>query len=291
MTNIIGPAFEGFISRLDLSVIFEKALHSVVVVLLAMIVTKVIHVVIRRATRNNTRVGTRGITFAKLMNSVVTYAVWIIALLELARVIFNINPTSIFAAAGIAGVALGFGAQSLVKDVISGIFIMFENLMSVGDLISVGDTTGTVIEIGVRSTKLRDYTGDFFVIPNGDITKLVNHSRFDRCVVCDVQIDGGTPLESAISVLSEVCEAARTDIAALLQKPEILGVTNITDGRATLRVTCMTRPGEQFGVEREMLARIREGFRASDLPLPADRIVVITGPQTPLQAASIPPLT
>ena len=264
----IREAFESVFRSIDAKIIAEKALYCFAVIFFAIIITKVIHFLIKRAMKKDHNAGRRRITLAALLNSIVTYTVWIFAFFDLSRIIFNVNPASIFAAAGVAGVALGFGAQSIVKDIISGFFLLFEDLVSVGDYITVGGSTGTVIEIGMRTTKLKGFTGDLYVIPNGDITKLINHSRFDRGIICDIEISRWVSLDRALEVLAQLCETAQSKIPVLLDRPEMLGISKLSEEKATLCILCKTNPGDQFAAERAVLSLIREGFYASGITMP-----------------------
>lgn len=155
----------------------RRTLYCIAVVLIALIVTAVVRSVIRRYMRKRGGRNLRADTITKLLLSVVSYIVWFLAVIQLLTVGLGLDVVSIIAAAGVLGVAVGFGAQTLVKDVITGFFILFENQFSVGEKITVEAFSGTVEELGLRSTKVRAENGDLLIIPNSSITRLINHSR------------------------------------------------------------------------------------------------------------------
>ena len=156
---------------------FHRLSYSLLAFLAALIITSTVRGVIRRRMRKRAGQNLRADTLSKLLRSVTTYVVWFLAVIQILKVGLGVDVTSILAAAGVLGVAVGFGAQSLVKDVITGFFLLFENQFSVGESVTIDGFTGSVQELGLRSTKIRSETGDMLTIPNGSIVKVVNHSR------------------------------------------------------------------------------------------------------------------
>jgi len=155
--------------------LLHRPVYSIMVFLAALILTSTVRGVIRR--RMNRRAGQnlRADTLSKLLRSITTYVVWFLAVIQILKVGLNVDVTSIIAAAGVLGIAVGFGAQSLVKDVITGFFLLFENQFSVGEYVTIDNFTGVVKELGLRSTKICGENGDVFTIPNGAIAKVINH--------------------------------------------------------------------------------------------------------------------
>ncbi|MDR0326633.1 MAG: mechanosensitive ion channel family protein [Oscillospiraceae bacterium] len=155
----------------------QRLIYCVCIFLAALVITSLVRGMIRRLMRKRAGQNLRADTLSKLLKSVVAYVVWFLAGIQILKVGLLIDVTSILAAAGVLGVAVGFGAQSLVKDVITGFFLLFENQFSVGESVTVDGFTGTVEELGLRSTKIRGEEGEILIIPNGAIAKVVNHSR------------------------------------------------------------------------------------------------------------------
>jgi len=175
----------------------------------------------------------------------------------------GVNIAPILASAGIVGVALGFGAQNLVKDFLSGIFMILEDQYGVGDIIDLGEASGTVEAVGLRVTTLRDYQGTVWYFRNGAVARVGNKSQdFAVAVVelplahsADVDLASGVALQAAQQPLAEGALHAE-----VLGAPEVAGVSKVTADTVTLRVTVTVRPGRQWGVERALNQHILEKF-------------------------------
>src|SRR5690606_35032709 len=140
---------------------------------------------------------------------------------------FNINTSSILATAGIGGLAIGFGAQSLVKDVITGFFILFEDQFSVGDYVKIDSYEGIVEELGVRVTKLRDFSGELHIIPNGNINTVTNKARGAMRALVKVSIAYEEDIDRAIKILDGVCNRLKQSNKSIEEGPTILGVSDL----------------------------------------------------------------
>jgi len=202
------------------------------------------------------------------VSSVVIYtfaAVYIVAALGL-----QLGP--LIAGAGVAGVALGFGAQSLVKDFLSGLFMLVEDQYGVGDVIDWGEASGTVEAVSLRTTRLRDVTGTVWHVPNGEIRRVGNKSQQWARAVLDIVVATGTDLERAQEVLLatavRVCatEALQFDV---LEPPEVWGVEDLGPQGVTLRLVAKTRPGGQWKVMRALRVAIQEAFLAEGIRMPS----------------------
>lgn len=189
---------------------------------------------------------------------------------------FGVNIGPLVAGAGIAGVALGFGAQSLVKDVISGFFLLMENQFGVGDIISVDEKhTGTVERMTLRVTQIRDAEGKAHFIPNGSVVRVVVLSKeFARAQV-DVGVGYDTDIDAAMAALRRIGE----DLAAewpdrVLEPTQVLGVEALGDSAVILRTLTKTAPAKQWEVARELRKRILAAFREAGIDIPYPQRVV-----------------
>jgi small-conductance mechanosensitive channel len=176
------------------------------------------------------------------------------------------------AGAGIAGAALGFGAQSLVKDFLSGFFMLAEDQYGIGDVIDVGDTvTGVVEEVNLRTTRLRDYEGTVWHVPNGEIRRVGNKSQQWARTVLDIEVAYDTDLHEASRVIERVALdvfEAQIPNATVLETPEIWGVQTLGASGIAIRVGLKTEPGEQWATAREMRRRIKEAFDEAGIEIP-----------------------
>jgi small-conductance mechanosensitive channel len=183
------------------------------------------------------------------------------ALMALPEMGFSVTPLA--AAAGLASLAIGFGAQNLVHDFINGFFIVFEEQFAVGDTIRAGSTTGRVEHITLRRTVVRDPQGALVSIPNSDLSTVANLSRDWAQVFVDVTVPAGGSIDAALAGLDKVAAAFRTDAAwsaALQDGPRVLGIESLTPTSALLRLQIRTAPGRQDDVARELRRRIVSYF-------------------------------
>jgi small conductance mechanosensitive channel len=189
---------------------------------------------------------------------------------------FGVNIGPLLAGASVAGVALGFGSQALVKDVISGFFMLLENAYGVGDIISVDDKhVGTVERLTLRVTQLRDAEGKAHYLPNGSITRVVVLSKeFARALV-DVEVGYACDPEQVFEVLRAIGLALKADMPeAVLEATEVKGVESLGSSGFTVRTLTKVAPGKQWEVAREFRKRILLGFRASGIEIPYPQRVV-----------------
>src|SRR3954451_5763580 len=215
----------------------------------------------------NPRSEQRAETLAGVAVSLVRVFVWTFALLLiLGELGLNLGP--FLAGASIVGVALGFGTQSLVKDFVSGFFILVEDQYGVGDVITIADTTGTVEEINLRVTRLRGSDGTVWFVPNGEIRKVGNSAReFARSIV-DVIIPNKADLAGAMTAIAEEAAALVKEPAwaeAVLEEPEVLGVESIGADNVTVRVSTKITPAHRAPLAREMRSRISSRLQRDGL--------------------------
>lgn len=197
-------------------------------------------------------------TMSTLLVSVFRYTVYTIAGVVILSDIFQLK--SVLAAAGIGGVAVGFGAQSLIKDVISGFFILMEDQFRVGDLVTIENMNGTVEEMELRVTKIRNFNGDLHILPNGEIKRVTNHTRGDKAVIVDIPIAYSSDIATAFEAANRVCEECAAEFGNLVEVPKLLGITDLGKESMNLRIIAKTLPNEQWEVERRIRRLIKEEF-------------------------------
>ncbi|SFG75832.1 small conductance mechanosensitive channel [Desulfotomaculum arcticum] len=215
----------------------------------------------------------RAQTLEALLRNVLTYIIFFLAALMIME-IFNVNTSAILASAGILGLAVGFGAQNLVKDIISGFFILFEDQFSVGDFVETAGIIGTVEEIGLRTCKIRQWTGQLHIIPNGEITRVTNYNRGHMMAVVTVGIAYEEDIDRAIEVLKQESYIAYKDIETILDEPQVQGVTELADSSVNIRTVAPTAPGEQWVIERELRRRFKYALDRAGIEIPYPRRVL-----------------
>ncbi len=215
----------------------------------------------------------RAQTMESLLKSGIAYIVYFLAGLMILQ-IFNINTGAILAGVGILGLAVGFGAQNLVRDVISGFFIIFEDQFAVGEYVEAGGAVGVVEEIGLRTCKIRKWTGQLHIIPNGEIKTVVNYNRGHITALAVVGIAYGEDVDRAMEVLRRECETAHREIPAIVEVPVVQGVVSLGNFSVNIRAAAPTSPGEQWAVERELLRRFKNALDREGIEIPHPRRVM-----------------
>lgn len=215
----------------------------------------------------------RQTTILKLLQSVLSYIVYFSAIMAVLSVL-NIQIAGLLAGAGIAGLAIGFGAQSLVKDIITGFFIIFEDQFGVGDYIKLNTAEGTVIEIGLRTTKVKGNTGEQFIIPNGLITEVVNYSVNNAKGTVDMQVALHADIEKVEKVIQIYLDFLPEQHEELVIPPKFLGVVNTTATEATIRITVETLPLQQHAIMRVIRRDVIDILQKNGIPLSAPRRMV-----------------
>ncbi len=201
----------------------------------------------------------RSMTIGVVLRSTCTGTIGTVAvLMVLSKLGVNLAP--LIASAGVAGVALGFGAQTMVRDLLAGLFVLIENQYNVGDTVDVGPATGTVERLTLRSTAIRDNEGTLWHVPNGEVRRAGNMSqRWSRAVI-DVTVDTDTNIDSVLDTLKSVAKKVGDDTDwsdKLLETPKVLGIQSLTEGGATLRMAVDTEPASQWEVARHIRLEIK----------------------------------
>jgi small-conductance mechanosensitive channel len=231
------------------------------IVLLALLIIKLGTYVIKKVFEKKKGQGLDGKKFDTMLSlllSVLRYAVYIIAAVIILTDVFRM--TSVLAAAGIGGIAIGFGAQSLIKDMISGFFIVMEDQYAVGDLITIDSLTGTVERLELRVTRIRNFNGDLYIIPNGEIKRVVNHTRGNKAVIVDIPVAYSSDADKAVKAAERVCSSVAGEFNTIVEQPRVLGITELGRESMNMRIIARTVPNAQWEVERRIRMLIKEKF-------------------------------
>ena len=212
----------------------------------------------------------RTLTMGSLLRSIVTFTIALITILTVMSIV-GIPLAPLLASAGVGGVALGFGAQSLVKDFLSGIFMILEDQYGVGDIIDTGEAIGTVEEVSLRVTQLRDASGVVWYVRNGEIIRIGNKSQGWSTALVDIPVSYEENLDRVIPLIREVVH--QMDVTdewqdKLLEEPQVVGVESIAGNVVTIRVIAKTAAEEQYGVSREIRERVKAVFDEAGVKAP-----------------------
>ena len=204
-----------------------------------------------------------------LRNTVFIIFFGIVTLVALSEVGINIGP--LLAGAGVVGVAIGFGSQTLVKDFLTGLFIVLENTIAIGDVVKIGDHSGVVEAMSVRTLRLRDQDGALHILPFSEVTQIINMTKDFAFAVVDMAVAYSSDLEHVMSVIRSVGEDLQKDAIfkrVILEPIEILGIEKMGDSSITLRSRMRTRAGKQWDVKRLLLLRLKQRFDLENIEIP-----------------------
>jgi small conductance mechanosensitive channel len=215
----------------------------------------------------------RLLTLAKLLTSIFRYIIWFIVLMIILD-IFGVDLSPFIASAGVGGLALAFGAQELVKDFISGAFIIFEDEFKVGDLIEVDDFTGTVKSIGLRTTIIENWKGQQKIINNGQIRSIINHSKSNSVAIIDFGVSYDTKMDNLYQLIDNFIDIINEKYHDIIERPQFLGVTELADSSINLRIMAKTKTLSHFQIERDIRRDLVDFFREHDIEIPFPQVVI-----------------
>ncbi|HHV27660.1 mechanosensitive ion channel family protein [Anaerosalibacter bizertensis] len=268
-----------FINRNEDLTILGKLVKIVIIFLLVRIAIRVLNALINRTMerRNKLRFGMddrKANTLAAILKNLGKYVFYFIGLVP-ALELFGIKTTSILATAGIGGLAIGFGAQSLVKDVITGFFILFEDQFSVGDYVKIDGYEGIVEEMGLRVTKVRGFSGELYIIPNSNIQIVTNSTKGAMRALVEVSISYEEDIDKAIKVLEDISKKLKDREDSIVEGPTVLGISKLGEYEIGLTIVAKTKPMEQWRIERLLRKEIKEAFDNNNIEIPYPKRVVI----------------
>ncbi|MCK5768081.1 MAG: mechanosensitive ion channel family protein, partial [Candidatus Atribacteria bacterium] len=257
-----------------------KFITIIVIFIIAKAILSILHKIIEKSftplkkSKNYKKKVQRANTLIPLLKNISRYVVYFIASV-MALKEFGVDTTAIIASAGVVGLAVGFGAQSFVKDVISGAFIFFEGTVSVGDVITVGDHSGTVEAINLRNIHLRKFSGELRVIPNGDVNNFGNFNKGFMRAIVKVGVAYEQDVEKGMKVLEEITNKwAKENEDIVLELPIVQGVISLGSSDVILRIVIKVKPMTHWGAERELKRRVKNEFDKKGIEIPFPRQVV-----------------
>lgn len=218
-------------------------------------------------------------TLGRVVRYIATVVIGVVAAVEILNE-FGISIAPILTAAGVVGVAVGFGAQSLIKDYFTGFFILLENQIRQGDVVEISDKAGLVEEVTLRYIKMRDYSGNVHYVPNGSITTVTNMSRGYAQSVIDVGVAYREDLQEVMQIMTVVGQKLRADEEygiKILDEMEMAGVDQLADSAVIIRCRFKVLPLEQWGVRREYLKRIKQAFDQHGIEIPYPHLTLYPG--------------
>lgn len=268
--------FTEFLQGIGLSDVISTILVTLVVVILWVIVGIIINITVRKSIYRVMKAKNfhpRTTTIGKLTTSVSKYTIWLIIIFVVLREL-SVDVTPLIASAGVAGIAIGFGAQRIIQDFISGFFIMFESVFNVGDLIEADGFKGSVKSLGLRTTVIENWKGEVKTITNGDIKGVVNFSKNPSLAVVEVGVAYNTDMALLSEVMDEFITLEFDKNENIIEQPKFLGVTKLDASSINLLLVAKTKTVQHFQVERDLRRDLVMFFRSKGIEIPFPQMVV-----------------
>ncbi|MGD7054666.1 mechanosensitive ion channel family protein [Sutcliffiella horikoshii] len=237
--------------------------------------TKIITRAFSRATQKQGISPGRAKTLEKLTVNIFTYALIFFLVIMVLENVFAVETTAILAGAGVVGLAIGFGAQGIVSDVVTGFFLLLEKQVDVDDYVTTAGFSGIVEEVGLRTTKIRDFDGSLHYVPNREISNLTNHSRGNMRALIDIGISYDDNIDQAIEVLQQVCEQVAAEDESIIEGPNVIGVQGLGASDVVIRIIAKTENMQQWAVERKLRKTLKEALDANGIEIPFPHQVYI----------------
>lgn len=262
----------------NLPVLTTRLLMAALVIFLGVIFIRIGRRMIATIVRMRSQKGMHTVqqvsTIKSLATSVFNYIMYFI-IVTVVLSILGVNVTSILALAGVGGIAISFGAQTLVKDIISGMFIWMEGSITVGDVVTINGLSGVVESIAIRTTVVRDYNGNIYVIPNGDIRTITNMSRDFKRAIVDVRCPYEEDQARIVRILEEEMEKAGEEIDGLTSVPEVMSILSFDTDAVVARIAVQCPVGQHWRIERDLRSRVKARFDKEGIVMPHYQKVVI----------------
>lgn len=259
-------------NTLVFSNIIDKIFRVIIIIIIMNITiklgNKIINLFVKRQIKSNTRFkmdSQKAKTVGTVLKSVLKYSTYF---LGIALIIGELFSNLSVAVAGIGTFTVGLASQNLIKDIINGFFILFEDHFGIGDHVTLGEFSGIVDSIGIRTTKIRDFNGDIHLIPNGSITTVTNHSRGNMRFMVDVDIAYEEDVDKAISAIKKVCLEFQKNNSDVTDTIDVIGITSITSSSVTIRVVGKSKPLSQWKMERDLRRLIKLELDKEEIKIP-----------------------
>lgn len=263
-----------------------KILYCIIILIICLITIKISKYLLNRffssrLSENKVFDERKSNTFNSLFNSVLKYGIYFLGFCGILS-IFGIPPASLLAVAGIGTVALGFGAQSLVKDVLTGFFILMEDQYGVGDIVEIEGKSGTIEAMSVRTTSIRGFDGSLYIVPNGNISIVTNMCKGYILAIVDIYVDYKENIDNVISIIKDELEKSKPQLTGLISPPSVLGVVSIKENVITIRITAECQVKENYQIERNIKVIIKNRLDKEKIiiPLPQRKIQIIDSQNT-----------
>lgn len=251
----------------------QSHLKPIVVTGIIVVITLILFIIIRFIAHKIKKRNKRSYTVAKLLQSIIKYSIMLIAIFAVLAT-WGINVTAALAGVGVLSLVIGLGAQDLIKDLLAGMGIVFEDQYEIDDVVEINGFKGKVLEVGLRTTKLINSSGEMRIIRNGQINEVSNFSRSYSLAVAIASISYNESIDRVIALLDEHLPSLKENYKQIIEGPVVAGVDRLSDNAVDIRITAKTEPEEHYAVQRALNKFIKDLFDEYHIEIPYPQIVV-----------------
>ena len=250
-----------------------RFVSSALVLFIALLILRISKITLKRIGQRPSPNQRRKRTVARVIRSITKYTIWLIAILIILS-LWGVNVAPALAGLGIMGLVIGLGAQKFINDLIAGFFIIFEHHFDVGDKIEVKGFKGEVVDIGLKTTKIKNWKNEILILSNGEVTSLINFSKDISVAAVEFGIAYKEDMQKVIDLLNLELPKIKDLFPQIIEDPKVVGVTNLNASSVDMRVTCKTLNEQHYAVERGMRQRIKEILDEHNIEIPFPQVVV-----------------
>lgn len=250
-----------------------RLVSSALVLFIALLILRISKITLKRIGQKPTPNQRRKKTIARVIRSITKYTIWLITILIILSM-WGVNVAPALAGLGIMGLVIGLGAQKFINDLIAGFFIIFEHHFDVGDKIEVKGFKGEVIDIGLKTTKIKNWKNEILILSNGEVTSLINFSKDISVAVVEFGIAYKEDMQNVINLLNLELPKIRELFPQIIEDPKVVGVTHLNSSSVDMRVTCKTLNEQHYPVERGIRQRIKEILDQHNIEIPFPQVVL-----------------
>lgn len=253
----------------------EKLINSGIIIVIFTIVYLIISRVIKNINRRNfMKAGEkRKKTLLLLINSIIKYILMIVCVLTILD-IYGVDTTALITSLGLIGLGASLALQDTLKDLLAGFFIIFENQYDIGDVIEINNFKGEVISLGLKTTKIKAYTGEINIVANRNIAEVINYSSSNSLAIVDFDISYDEDLNKVEDVLNKLCAKLSEDLSNIKGDVKLLGIENLGSSGITYRITVETKSMEQSKIQRQIRKAVREELGKQGIEIPYTQVVI-----------------
>lgn len=256
----------------------KEVYMTIVIIFVSFITEKVLKAIIKKCFSPKKKAKNIDIkrleTLKSLLCNIVRYVIWILAFLSLLS-LYGVNTSALVAGVGALSLVVGLAFQDILKDVLAGAGILFENQFRVGDLVKIGDFTGNVISLGLKTTRIQSIgSNEIKIISNRNITEVTNYSLDNMLAVVDISISYESNIDKAEKVLNVCCATISSEIEDLVEEPKVIGVQELADSSVVIRVIAKCKPATQFIVQRSLRKELKKALDKAGIKIPYPQIEV-----------------